>query len=396
MGHITPAGLTALSNWQYKGGAYTPIDNMLNGFWFGCANMLPLTMAPNLVTLMGFLCTFGSYLVIASFTPGMEGAIPAWANVFAAAATFAYQTLDAMDGKQARRTGTSSPLGQLFDHGCDTISAMLLALTMASSAQLGPNAASLIFLFSVQVPFFFAQWEEYHTHTMSHSMGYIGVTEGQLVLCGLHLLGACVSTQWWLKPVTDLLPFLAPVFGTLGYVPQNNECLLLAFLVPPLVMVLSFGGGVFLGPSTRGDHKVDKVAAALQLVPIAMLVVFASVWSKLNIFQEEPRLVLLMIGLLFSFLTLQIIVCGMCRMTYNTFQPLVVGVPVVFFAARMDLMGKFGLGGGTGTSGEQSLITLFLAIIVLTMAQYILGVISQICSHLDIYCLTIKNKQSSA
>lgn len=26
---------------------------------------------------------------------------------------------DCMDGKQARRTGSSSPLGQLFDHGCD-------------------------------------------------------------------------------------------------------------------------------------------------------------------------------------------------------------------------------------------------------------------------------------
>lgn len=28
-----------------------------------------------------------------------------------------YQTLDAVDGKQARRTGSSTPLGQLFDHG---------------------------------------------------------------------------------------------------------------------------------------------------------------------------------------------------------------------------------------------------------------------------------------
>lgn len=32
------------------------------------------------------------------------------------------QTLDAIDGKQARRTNTSSPLGQLFDHGCDSFS----------------------------------------------------------------------------------------------------------------------------------------------------------------------------------------------------------------------------------------------------------------------------------
>jgi len=26
-----------------------------------------------------------------------------------------------MDGKQARKTGNSSPLGMLFDHGCDAI-----------------------------------------------------------------------------------------------------------------------------------------------------------------------------------------------------------------------------------------------------------------------------------
>ncbi len=30
---------------------------------------------------------------------------------------FFYQTMDVIDGKQARRTGTSSPLGELFDHG---------------------------------------------------------------------------------------------------------------------------------------------------------------------------------------------------------------------------------------------------------------------------------------
>lgn len=28
-----------------------------------------------------------------------------------------YSTFDNIDGKQARRTGSSSPLGQLFDHG---------------------------------------------------------------------------------------------------------------------------------------------------------------------------------------------------------------------------------------------------------------------------------------
>jgi hypothetical protein len=30
---------------------------------------------------------------------------------------FAYQSFDAIDGKQARRTGMAGPLGEMFDHG---------------------------------------------------------------------------------------------------------------------------------------------------------------------------------------------------------------------------------------------------------------------------------------
>ena len=42
---------------------------------------------------------------------------PAWAYATFALGLFFYQTLDAIDGKQARRTKTASPLGELFDHG---------------------------------------------------------------------------------------------------------------------------------------------------------------------------------------------------------------------------------------------------------------------------------------
>jgi phosphatidylglycerophosphate synthase len=52
----------------------------------------------------------------------MTEKLPEWTYLFVAFGIFAFQTLDAIDGKQARRTGSSSPLGQLFDHGCDAIS----------------------------------------------------------------------------------------------------------------------------------------------------------------------------------------------------------------------------------------------------------------------------------
>ena len=37
------------------------------------------------------------------------------------------QTLDAVDGKQARRLNLSGPLGELFDHGMDSISTFLVS-----------------------------------------------------------------------------------------------------------------------------------------------------------------------------------------------------------------------------------------------------------------------------
>jgi ethanolaminephosphotransferase len=40
---------------------------------------------------------------------------------------FAYQSLDSIDGKQARRTGMAGPLGELFDHGCDAINTTVSA-----------------------------------------------------------------------------------------------------------------------------------------------------------------------------------------------------------------------------------------------------------------------------
>jgi phosphatidylglycerophosphate synthase len=48
--------------------------------------------------------------------------VPSWVLLLCAIGLFVYQTLDAIDGKQARRTESSTPLGELFDHGCDAIS----------------------------------------------------------------------------------------------------------------------------------------------------------------------------------------------------------------------------------------------------------------------------------
>ncbi len=47
----------------------------------------------------------------------IAGNAPRWVYYFNGFSVFWYLHLDCLDGKQARRTKSSSPLGQLFDHG---------------------------------------------------------------------------------------------------------------------------------------------------------------------------------------------------------------------------------------------------------------------------------------
>lgn len=74
-------------------------------------------MAPNTVTLIGFVFMAASYGTMLFYDSTFTKDIPHWVYIFAAICQFIYQTLDAVDGKHARTTKSSSPLGQLFDHG---------------------------------------------------------------------------------------------------------------------------------------------------------------------------------------------------------------------------------------------------------------------------------------
>jgi ethanolaminephosphotransferase len=66
-----------------------------------------------------------------------------------ASAVVLYTWLDCLDGKQARRTGTSSPLGQLFDHGCDALSVNLLLSMVGCSLGVGCGWAHALGNFGV-------------------------------------------------------------------------------------------------------------------------------------------------------------------------------------------------------------------------------------------------------
>lgn len=94
-----------------------------------------------------------------------------------------------MDGKQARRTGTSSPLGELFDHGCDALSCSFSTIVLAASLGLGHSGYATVLLLTFIVPFYTSTWEEYHTGTLY--LGYFnGPTEGVIIACLVMTISA--------------------------------------------------------------------------------------------------------------------------------------------------------------------------------------------------------------
>ncbi|KAK6049741.1 hypothetical protein COOONC_12754 [Cooperia oncophora] len=120
---MTKEELSRLAEHKYSAIDTSWLDEFcMKYYWDWVVNFYPLWLAPNLLTLIGLIVNIANVSLLSSYCPTARESAPSWAYASAALGLFVYQTLDATDGKQARRTGAASPLGELFDHGCDSIS----------------------------------------------------------------------------------------------------------------------------------------------------------------------------------------------------------------------------------------------------------------------------------
>lgn len=72
--------------------------------------------------------------------------------------------MDISDGKQARRLNKSSPLGQMFDHGLDSIVSSSIGYNMCILYQVGDDRFFLCSTVLIVVGiFYFASWAEHFT-----------------------------------------------------------------------------------------------------------------------------------------------------------------------------------------------------------------------------------------
>lgn len=169
--------------------------------------------------------------------------------LFCSLGLFAYQSLDAIDGKQARRTNSSTPLGELFDHGCDAVSTVFVSIACCVALGLG-NYPWVMFLvcFLAMATFYTAHWQTYVTGTLK--FGTIDVTEAQLGIYAIYFLGGLFGVSFWSYKVCKLL------FLTL---PPPHSFLYVLFYVCQKIIVSNSQYGIALWTGSLRHHRFISV-----------------------------------------------------------------------------------------------------------------------------------------
>jgi len=387
--YIPPAGIKGLDEYKYSGGAYSWLDNHLNPFWYWCADQFPETMAPNLITLIGtaFLLTIAAGVWL--FDPFLEAEAPRILYAWFALCIWIYQTLDAVDGKQARKTKSSSPLGQLFDHGCDALGTMPLALAICSCTGVGTTVWAVFVAATIQIPFYMAQFEEHYAHSMRTQVANFGVTEGQYLEAGMMLLTAIFGPKFWdtQVPYTEALGY--------GFLPGPNGQEQLPLLTFRTCVVYA---GCFF-PFLLGLASLVTVVskghtfATLKLLPVfglEAILISGSVSSPeynglAYAYRMYPVPVLLVFGFAFTHLANRVIIATVCKIPYPTIEWSLL-LPVPFLLVTDGNFRK-------NREGQMVLFSAYALLVVFLYFHFTVNVGQQIARHLKINIFSLGKRR---
>eukprot|EP00585_Thalassiosira_rotula_P002501 CAMPEP_0196134326 /NCGR_PEP_ID=MMETSP0910-20130528/3263_1 /TAXON_ID=49265 /ORGANISM="Thalassiosira rotula, Strain GSO102" /LENGTH=424 /DNA_ID=CAMNT_0041394225 /DNA_START=68 /DNA_END=1342 /DNA_ORIENTATION=- len=385
-GNISLSGLHFIASHKYRPSEYTHLDNFLNPMWTYLTELLPMWLAPNMVTTIGGIHCGVAYGLQWWYSPDFDVSPPDWVVFLAGWCTIAYYTLDCMDGKQARRTGSSSPLGQLFDHGFDCICCLFFMATTGSYLMIGGTYWYVLLQTSAQFSFFMAQWEEYHTHVLPHCAGkWVGVTETNYSLGLIAIANSFLDRAAFYQRTMDqvLAPLGESVVNLLPTVVRESELrhfLMAGWGFMSVTLVIFSFKRTLTHPRVSTMklrlYAVSKLATPFALCVAAFLIPPDAV---------RTRYLSVTVGLAFSLLTKKMIIFSMAKMQYAVVQWDAVPFLLVALWIRFDeRLTKMGADFALGT------VCFWYAFRLLRWANV---TINQICAKLDIYCFTLKKRK---
>lgn len=203
--YLSPDQLKRLDSYKYAAIDTSPISKyIMHPFWNWAVEFVPMSIAPNILTLTGFGCTLMNAILLSYYDYHFNASsasarsldidpIPSLVWLICALNLFFAHTLDGIDGKQARRTKAMGPLGELMDHGVDSWTTVFVTMQVYSffgsqDYSLGPHRMLHIFM-SVFLSFYITHWEKYNTGVLYLPWIYD--------ISQLFLFGCSLATFWY-------------------------------------------------------------------------------------------------------------------------------------------------------------------------------------------------------
>lgn len=359
---LTALQLKRLEEHKYSATGRSLLEPIMQVYWNWLVEKVPLWLAPNTITMVGLIMNVLTTLIVVYYCPTAMEEAPAWAFLLCAIGLFVYQSLDAIDGKQARRTNSSSPLGELFDHGCDSISIVFVSVGTIAAVRLGTLPNWMFFCcFISMFMFFCAQWQTYVSGTLR--FGMIDVTELQISVIILFLLSAFFGTTFWdiEIPVTGLplkvFPLMGIVFGAI-YSCNNYFRVIL-------------NGGVGKNGSTVAGTSVLSPGLHIGLVLILGLMIYVK--STTDLLHRHPSLYTLTFGFVSAKITIKLVLAHMTKSELYIQDSAFIGPGLLFLDQYFN-------------SFIDEYIVLWIALVIslFELIRYCTGVCLQIATHLRI------------
>jgi len=206
--YLTKEHLNGFDQYKYSAIDTSPLSKyVMHPFWNACIKICPMWIAPNLLTFVGFLFTFSNWVILAYYDYYYYASsvvstdyppIPQWIWLLLAINHFLAHTLDGIDGKQARRTGSSNPLGELFDHGLDSWTSLFIPTVLYSVFGRVEHTISPFRIYFCMLNLLFtfmaSHWEKYNTGILFLPWGY---DLSQLCTLIIYLITFGAGHEFW-------------------------------------------------------------------------------------------------------------------------------------------------------------------------------------------------------
>lgn len=378
--HLTERQLQSLTEYKNRGEDRSITYKYVMGpLYSRLIHLVPMWVAPNTVTFTGFLLTVSGHALLMGYAPKLDEPAPNWVYLYAGLALFVYMVLDNLDGKQARRTNSSSPLGHLFDHGCDALNVTLSGMSLLATVQLGAGWMSMTLLSSLgHLMLFAATLEEYFTGAMV-LRELNGPNEGIIAMSLLQILTAFLGPSVWTMSV--------PLPASGGLRMSVSHVIYYLGVFPTLNAVLGNATGIlqFLRADGQSWRSAFSTLASHSLPVVVFLSCFNG-WALMapDSFRQQLLYILWMSGLVMFDLISRMILAHLAKAPYP-FAPKLF-VPVVICSVNAVLDAQLGV---SFVDVEQATLATFVLVLSYN-AWRIWCLIAQLCLFLNVRCFSLR------